>query len=64
MFKNDESVGYRQVRLNTMGEIEVKSKSLFRGYWRQPGKTKQDFTEDGFFVTGDVGKVDGDGNNI
>jgi malonyl-CoA/methylmalonyl-CoA synthetase len=31
---------------------------VFKGYWRMPEKTKEEFTADGFFKTGDVGKVD------
>ena len=32
---------------------------MFAGYWRMPEKTKEEFTADGFFKTGDVGKIDG-----
>ncbi len=41
-----------------IGGIEVKGPSVFSGYWRMPEKTKEEFTADGFFKTGDVGKVD------
>jgi malonyl-CoA/methylmalonyl-CoA synthetase len=41
--------------------IEIRGPSLFSGYWRMPEKTAEDFTEDGFFVTGDVGRRDPDG---
>uniref|UniRef100_A0A914BZN3 Uncharacterized protein n=1 Tax=Acrobeloides nanus TaxID=290746 RepID=A0A914BZN3_9BILA len=50
-----------QVRISDNGIIECKSTSLFKGYWKLPEKTKKEFTEDGFFVTGDVGKFDEDG---
>ena len=43
-----------------VGEIEIKSPSVFRGYWRMPDRTR-DFTADGFFSTGDVGRQDADG---
>jgi malonyl-CoA/methylmalonyl-CoA synthetase len=43
------------------GVIEIRGPSVFRGYWRMPEKTAQDFTADGFFITGDVGRVDPDG---
>jgi len=44
-----------------LGVIEIAGPSLFRGYWRNPEKTAEDFTGDGFFRTGDVGRVDGEG---
>jgi malonyl-CoA/methylmalonyl-CoA synthetase len=40
------------------GMIEVKGPNVFQGYWRMPEKTKAEFREDGFFITGDLGKVD------
>jgi len=44
-----------------IGVIEVKGPNVFSGYWRMPEKTKQEIKPDGFFITGDVGKVDGRG---
>ena len=44
-----------------IGGIEVKGPNVFSGYWRMPEKTAEEFTSDGFFKTGDVGKVDADG---
>jgi malonyl-CoA/methylmalonyl-CoA synthetase len=44
-----------------IGVIEVKGPNVFRGYWRMPDKTAQEFRSDGFFITGDVGRVDADG---
>ncbi|TXH59716.1 MAG: malonyl-CoA synthase, partial [Burkholderiaceae bacterium] len=41
-----------------IGGIEVKGPNVFRGYWRMPEKTQEEFTADGWFKTGDVGKVD------
>ncbi|HEY0291289.1 MAG TPA: malonyl-CoA synthase [Hansschlegelia sp.] len=41
-----------------VGMIEVKGPNVFKGYWRMPEKTKTEFREDGFFVTGDLGKRD------
>ena len=43
------------------GGIEVKGPNVFAGYWRMPEQTRQEFTADGFFKTGDVGSVDQDG---
>ncbi|CAJ0583241.1 unnamed protein product, partial [Mesorhabditis spiculigera] len=47
-----------KLRLNSEGGIEIQSPSLFRGYWRNPAKTKEDMTDDEFFITGDVGDID------
>ncbi|XP_022721440.1 malonate--CoA ligase-like isoform X2 [Durio zibethinus] len=44
-----------------VGELCVKSPSLFKEYWKLPQVTKESFTDDGFFKTGDAGKVDEDG---
>jgi malonyl-CoA/methylmalonyl-CoA synthetase len=44
-----------------VGVIEVKGPNVFRGYWRMPEKTAQEFRSDGFFITGDVGRIDDDG---
>ena len=35
--------------------------NVFKGYWRMPEKTKAEFRDDGFFITGDLGKIDPDG---
>jgi malonyl-CoA/methylmalonyl-CoA synthetase len=46
---------------DTIGMIEVKGPNVFRGYWRMPEKTKSEFRDDGFFITGDLGKIDDKG---
>ncbi len=42
----------------SIGMIEVKGPNVFKGYWRMPEKTKSEFRDDGFFITGDLGKID------
>jgi len=44
-----------------IGGIEVKGPNVFAGYWRMPQKTREEFTADGWFKTGDVGHVDARG---
>ncbi len=44
-----------------IGMIEVKGPNVFKGYWRMPDKTRSEFRDDGFFITGDLGKIDGKG---
>jgi malonyl-CoA/methylmalonyl-CoA synthetase len=43
------------------GEVLVKGGNVFSGYWRNPGATKDSFTSDGYFRTGDVGVRSADG---
>ncbi len=43
------------------GVIQIRGPSVFGGYWRMPEKTAEEFTSDGFFITGDVGHRDPDG---
>ena len=44
-----------------IGNLQVKGPNVFKGYWGLPEKTKEDFSEDGFFNTGDKGVIDEDG---
>lgn len=44
-----------------VGELCVKSPSLFKEYWKRPEVTKESFIEGGFFKTGDAVRVDEDG---
>lgn len=44
-----------------IGVIEFRGPNLFKGYWNKPEKTAEDMRADGFFITGDVGKVDARG---
>ena len=43
------------------GVIEIQGPTVFSAYWRMPEKTAEEFTADGFFITGDVGRQDPDG---
>ena len=48
----------KELPRETIGMIEVKGPNVFKGYWRMPEKTKAEFRDDGFFITGDLGKID------
>ena len=48
----------KPVPVGEIGNIQVKGPNVFKGYWRMPEKTKEEFSADGWFKTGDVGKVD------
>jgi malonyl-CoA/methylmalonyl-CoA synthetase len=41
-----------------IGMIEVRGANVFKGYWRMPEKTAAEFRPDGFFITGDLGRID------
>ena len=51
----------KELKAEEIGMIEVKGPNVFKGYWRMPEKTKAEFREDGFFITGDLGKIDDKG---
>ena len=44
-----------------IGMIEVRGPNVFKGYWRMPEKTASEFRPDGFFITGDLGRIDDNG---
>jgi malonyl-CoA/methylmalonyl-CoA synthetase len=44
-----------------IGGIEVRGPNVFAGYWRNPEKTVAEFREGGWFITGDIGKIDEQG---
>ncbi|NLC35531.1 MAG: AMP-binding protein, partial [Alcaligenaceae bacterium] len=50
-----------QVAAGTIGNVQVKGPNVFSGYWRMPEKTREEFTADGWFRTGDVGLFGGEG---
>ena len=53
----DPETGEEMAR-DSIGMIEVKGPNVFKGYWRMPEKTEAEFRNDGFFITGDLGKID------
>jgi len=53
-----EVVPNLEVRVAQDGEIEVRGSSIFAGYWGKEEATRKEFTEDGWFLTGDIGKLE------
>jgi malonyl-CoA/methylmalonyl-CoA synthetase len=51
----------KELARESVGMIEVKGPNVFKGYWRMPEKTKAEFRDGGFFITGDLGKIDANG---
>ncbi|MDB5592477.1 malonyl-CoA synthase [Enterovirga sp.] len=47
-----------EIATGEVGMIEVRGPNVFKGYWRMPEKTAAEIRPDGFFITGDLGKVD------
>ncbi|HOM92999.1 MAG TPA: AMP-binding protein, partial [Rectinema sp.] len=43
------------------GEIQARGPNIFKGYWKDEARTKEAFTEDGWFCTGDLGSIDNKG---
>jgi malonyl-CoA/methylmalonyl-CoA synthetase len=39
-----------------IGGVQVRGPNIFAGYWQMPDKTREEFTDDGYFKTGDVGE--------
>ncbi len=44
-----------------IGQIEVRGRNVFKGYWQMPEKTANELRADGFFITGDLGRIDEEG---
>lgn len=57
---NAES-GAVEIETDVIGRLEVKGPNVFAGYWRDAAKTRSEFTADGWFKTGDVGRIDRNG---
>jgi long-chain acyl-CoA synthetase len=49
------------VRIGDDGEVLVRGKSIFPAYWRDETATKEAFTADGYYATGDIGELDDEG---
>lgn len=56
----DEKTG-AILKSNEIGILEVRGPNVFKGYWRMLEKTKTEFREDGFFITGDIAQIDSEG---
>ena len=48
----------RSLPQGEVGVIDIRGPNVFKGYWRMPEKTREEFREDGFFISGDLGRVD------
>jgi len=55
------AAGAVDTRADVTGALEVRGPNVFAGYWRDPEKTRGEFTTDGWFKTGDLGRIDRDG---
>jgi malonyl-CoA/methylmalonyl-CoA synthetase len=53
-----DSVSGAELLEGEIGMIEVKGPNVFKGYWRKPEKTAEEFRPDGYFITGDLGRID------
>lgn len=51
----------KELAKGEIGVIEVRGPNVFKGYWRMPEKTREEFRDDGFFITGDLARLDEDG---
>ena len=49
------------IKLAEDGEILVKGDNIFKGYWKMEEETRLSFTDDGYFMSGDIGRFDKDG---
>lgn len=50
-----------ELPMGEIGMLHVRGPNVFCGYWNMPEKTREELLEDGFFITGDLAKIDADG---
>ena len=48
----------KELSIDEIGQIEVRGPNVFKGYWKMPEKTEAELRKNGFFITGDLGKID------
>jgi long-chain acyl-CoA synthetase len=52
----------QDIKIAEDGEILIKGGNVMKGYWKLPKETSESFTPDGYFMSGDIGKFDEEGN--
>ena len=57
----NSETGETEVEPDVIGTLQIKGPNVFAGYWRDEQKTRSEFTADGWFKTGDVGRIDRNG---
>jgi malonyl-CoA/methylmalonyl-CoA synthetase len=57
----NHETGAVEAEPDAIGTLQVKGPNVFVGYWRDEEKTRSEFTVDGWFSTGDVGRIDRNG---
>ena len=53
-----------EIRIDERGEVQMKGPTIFHGYWNDPVRTREAFTDDGWYRTGDIGHFDERGNLV
>jgi malonyl-CoA/methylmalonyl-CoA synthetase len=56
-----DSETHAELPMGEIGILHVRGPNVFCGYWNMPEKTREELLEDGFFITGDLAKIDADG---